>query len=89
MKPAIKNKTEVLLRLSSNINGNYDDEINFPNTLLLTNSQVPNLRKAFASYLSTDIKLSKTRLFKMIQSGRLLDPLLKTGLPSMKTVIKQ
>ena len=77
------------MRLSSNINGNYDDEINFSNTLLLTNSQVPNLRKAFASYLSTDIKLSKTRLFKMIQSGRLLDPLLKTGLPSMKTVIKQ
>ena len=77
------------MRLSSNINGNYDDEINFPNKLLLTNSQVPNLRKAFASYLSTDIKLSKTRLFKMIQSGRLLDPLLKTGLPSMRTVIKQ
>ena len=77
------------MRLSSNINGNYDDEINFPNKLLLTNSQVPNLRKALASYLSTDIKLSKTRLFKMIQSGRLLDPLLKTGLPSMKTVIKQ
>ena len=77
------------MRLSSNINRNYDDEINFSNKLLLTNRQVPNLRKAFASYLSTDIKLSKTRLFKMIQSGRLLGPRLKTGLPSMKTVIKQ
>ena len=51
-----------------------------------------NLRKAFANYLSTDIKLSKTQLSKMIQSGgflsRLLGPLLKTGLPLMKNVIK-
>ena len=36
---------------------------------LLTNSQVANLRKAFANYLPTDIKLSKTQLSKMIQSG--------------------
>ena len=41
--------------------------------------------EAFANHLSTDIKLSKTQLSKMIQSGgflgRLLGPLLKTGLP--------
>ena len=69
-----------------------DDETNFPHKLLLTNRQVANLRKAFANYLSTDIKLSKTQLSKMIQSGgflgRLLGPLLKTGLPLMKNVIK-
>ena len=42
--------------------------------------------------LSTDIKLSKTQLSKMIKSGgffgRLLDPLLKTGLHLIKNVIK-
>ena len=58
----------------------------------MTNRQVANLCKAFASYLSTNIKLSKTQLSKMIQSGeflsKLLDPLLKTGLPLIKNVIK-
>ena len=48
--------------------GNSDDEFNFPHKLLLTNRQVANLCKAFANYLSTDIKLSKTQLSKMIQS---------------------
>ena len=89
-KSAIKNETEVVLRLSSNMIG--DNETNFPHKLLLTNRQVANLRKAFANYLSTDIKLSKTQISKMIQSGgflgRLLGPLLKTGLPLMKNVIK-
>ena len=65
-----------------------DNETNFPRKLLLTNRQVPNLRKAFSNHLSADIKLSKTQLSKMIQSegffGRLLGPLLKTGLPLMK-----
>ena len=60
--------------------------------MLLTNRQVANLRKAFASYLSVDVKLSKTQLYKMIHSGgfldRLLGPLLKTGLPLIKNVIK-
>ena len=65
-----------------------DNETNFPHKLLLTNKQVANLRKALANHLSTDIKLSKTQLSKMIQSGgflgRLLGPLLKTGLPLIK-----
>ena len=60
--------------------------------LLLTNRQVSNLCKAFSNYLSTDIKLSKTQLSKMIQLGgflgKLLGPLLKTGLPLIKNVIK-
>ena len=92
LKSAIKNESKVVLRLSSNMIGDSDDKINFPHELLLTNRQVANLRKAFANYLSTDIKLSKTQLSKMIQSGgflgRLLGPLLKTGLPLMKNVIK-
>ena len=55
LKSAIKNETDVALRLSSNMVGNSDDETNFPHKLLLTNRQVANLRKAFANYLSTDI----------------------------------
>ena len=90
LKSAIKIETEVVLRLSSN--GVGDNETNFPDKLLLTNRQVTNLRKAFANYLSSDIKLSETQLSKMIQSGellgRLLGPLLKTGLPLLKNVIK-
>ena len=69
-----------------------DDETNFLHKLLLTNRQIANLCKAFPNYLSNDIKLSKTQISKMIQSGgflgRLLGPLLKTGLPLMKNVIK-
>ena len=91
LQSAIKNEAEVVLRLSSNMVSNSDDETNFPHKLLLTNRQVSNLRKAFANHLSADIKLSKTQLSKMIQSGgflgRLLGPLLKTGLPLIKNVI--
>ena len=58
-----------------------DNETNFPHKLILTNR-----------HLSTDIKLSKTKLSEIIQSGgffgRLLSPLLKTGLPLIKNVIK-
>ena len=60
--------------------------------MLLTDRQVANLRKAFANNSSADIKLSKTQLSKTIQSGgflsRLLGPLLNTGLPLTKNVIK-
>ena len=58
----------------------------------MTNRQVANIRKAFANNLSTDIRFSKVQLSKMIQSegflGKLLGPLLRTGLPIMKSVIK-
>ena len=55
-KSATKNGKDVILRLSSNMIGNWDDEANFPHKLLLTNRQVANLRKAFANHASTDIK---------------------------------
>ena len=85
---AIKNKTEVVLRLSSSMVG--DDETNFPHKLLLTNRQVANLWKAFADKSATDIKLSKNQMCKMIQSGGFLGRLLlKTGLPLMENVIKR
>ena len=37
LKSAIKNETDVVLRLSSNMIVNSDDNINFPHELLLTN----------------------------------------------------
>ena len=89
-KSAIKNESKVVLRLSSNMIG--DNETNLPHKLLLINRQVSSLRKAFSNHLSADIKLSKTQLSKMIQLGRflgrLLGPLLKTGLPLIKNIIK-
>ena len=90
LKSAIKDETEIVLRLSSNMI--VDNENNVPYKLLLTNRQVAKICKAFANNSSTDIKLSNSQLSKMIQSGvflgRLLGPLLKTGLPLTKNVIK-
>ena len=54
LKSEIKNETEVVLRLSSNMIGH--NESNFLHKLLLTNRQVSNLSKAYANYLSADIK---------------------------------
>ena len=89
-KSATKNETDVVLRLSWNMIG--DNETSSPHKLLLTNRQLVNLRKAFTNNSSTDIKLSKTQLSKMIQSGgflvRLLASLLQAGLSLMKNIIK-
>ena len=88
LKSSIKTKTEVVLRLSLSMVCNK--EINLPHRLLLTNRQIANLQKADKS--STDIKLSKTQISKMMQSGgflgRLLGPFQKAGLPLIKNVIK-
>ena len=69
-----------------------DDETICPHELLLTNKQVANLCIAFTNKSSTGIKLSKTQISKMIQSGvflgRFLGSLLKTRLPLIKNVIK-
>ena len=40
LKSAIKIETEVVLRVSSNMAGNSDDETNFTHKLLLANKQV-------------------------------------------------
>ena len=64
--------------------GDFDDETSFPHKLLLINSCES---KAFANKSSADIKLSKTQLSGMAQSGGFLDPLLKTALPLMKIII--
>ena len=71
--------------------GDSNDKANFPHGLLLTDRQVSSIRKAFSNNSSADIEFSKNQLSKMIQSGgflgRLFGPLLKTGLPLIKSVI--
>ena len=49
LKSAIKNETEITLRLLSNVIGNSDDKTNLPHELSLTNRQLANLRKNFAN----------------------------------------
>ena len=88
LKTAVKNKTGTVLRISLKMfNGN-----DLPHELLLTTRQKTIVRNAFNNNISTDLKLSKEQISKIIQSGgflgRLLGPLLKTGLPLIKNIIK-
>ena len=53
--------------------GSSNDKTNFPQKLLLTNTEVSKNHKAFANGSSANIKLSKTQLSKMIQSGGFLE----------------
>ena len=63
---------------------------------MLTDRQVANIRKAFAKNTSTDIKLSKTQLSKMMQSGgflgnllsKLAGPLMKVAMPLAKNILE-
>ena len=91
LKSAITNENKVVIRLSPNMIGDSNDETNFPHELLLTDRPVSSIRKAFANNSSVDIKFSETQLSKMIQSrrllGKLLGPLLKTGLLLIKNVL--
>ena len=66
LKSGIKNGTEVILKISSNVvrDSSVVDENNFPHRLLLTNTQVSRLHKAFANDSSANVKLSKTQLHK-------------------------
>ena len=67
-----------------------EDEL--PHELLLTTRQKAKLRNSFNNNMSIDLKLSRAQISKIIQFGgffgRLLCPLLKTGLPLIKNVIK-
>ena len=91
----LKSSIKEYLRISSNMVSNSNDNTNFPHELLLTNRQIPNIRKAFANHSSIDIKLSKTKLSKMIQSGgflgnllgKLAGPLMEVAMPLAKNVL--
>ena len=95
LKSAIKNETDVVLRISSGMVGNSNDNTNFPHKLLLLDRQVANTCKAFSNNLSTDVKFSKTQLSKIIQSGgflgnflsKLAGPLMKVAMPLAKNVL--
>ena len=56
LKSGIKNGREVTLNLSSNVTGDSNDENNFPQKLLLTDTQVSRICKALANGSSTNIK---------------------------------
>ena len=45
---------------------------NLPHELLLTPRQKTNLRNAFENNMSTDLKLSKAQISKIIQPGEIL-----------------
>ena len=66
LKSAIRNETDVVIRLPPNMIGDSNDRGNFSHELLLTNRQVSSICKAFANDSSIDIKSSKTQLSKII-----------------------
>ena len=74
LKSGIKNSTQVTLNLSSNKFGECNDETDFPYKLLLINTQISKVRKAFPNSSSANIKFPKTQLLKMVQFGRILIP---------------
>ena len=59
LKSAIKNKMEVVLTLSPNMIGEYNDKAHFPHELLLTDRQISSICKAFSSNLSADVKFKE------------------------------
>ena len=72
LKIAVKNKIGTTLRINLKMfNGN-----NLPHELLLTTRQKTKLRNAFENKVSSNIKLSKTQMSKIIQSGGFLGSLL-------------
>ena len=88
----MKNNTEVTLILSSNVVRDSNDGKKIPHKLLLTNTLASKIRKAFANNSSANIKLLKTQLHKIRQSGgllgRILGQSLKTGLPLIRDILK-
>ena len=88
LKTAVKDNQGTTLRISAKM---FDSD-NLPHELLLTTRQTTRLRNAIEKNMSTDIKLSKAQRSKIIQSGgflgKCLGPLLKTGLPLLKSVTK-
>ena len=91
LKYGIRSGTEVTLKLSENVIGDSNNEINFSHKFLSTNTQVARLCKVIANGLSANIKLSKTHLDQIVQSegflGRRLGQLLKNGM-LMKNILK-
>ena len=88
LKSAVKNRQRTTLRMNTRI----FSANNLPHEFLLTTRQTTKLRNATENNISIDTKLSKAQISKLIQSGgflgKLFGPLLRTGLPLIKNVIK-
>ena len=84
LKTAVKNITRTTLRISLNMfNGN-----DLPHELSLTKRQKTKIRNALNNNISTNLKLSKAQISKIIQSGGFLESLLsKLASPLMKEAI--
>ena len=65
LKSVAKSKTGTILR----INEKYFQDEELSHELFLTTRQTTKIRNAFANNMSTDIKLSKAQISKIIQSG--------------------
>ena len=91
LKDAVKDNARITLRM----NKKMFDENDLPHKLLITTRQKTKLRNAFNNNSSADIKLSKTQIPKIIQSGgflgsllsKLAGPLMKVALPFAKNVL--
>ena len=91
LKKAVKSNEGTTLRLGIR-NFNKDER---PHELLLTTRQNTKLRNAVNNNSATDIKLSKSQIKKIIQSGgflgkllsKLAGPLMKVALPLAKNVL--
>ena len=91
LKTAVKDKTGATLGITLKIlNGN-----DMPHELLLTTRQKTKLRNAFNNIMSTDLKLSKAQISKIIQSAgflgsllsKLAGPLMKVAIPLAKKIL--
>ena len=91
LKNAVKNNTGTTLRMNIKVFDGND----LPHELLLTTGQKPRLRNGFNNKMSTDIKLSKAQISKIIKSGRFLQsllnklagPLMKVAVPLAKNIL--
>ena len=68
LKSGIKNCTEVTLNFSSNVIGDSYDETYFPHRLLLADSQVSRLSRAFVNNSSTKYRFFSPLLVDMTSS---------------------
>ena len=90
-KTAVKNKIETTLRMSLKM---FDGN-NLPHELLLTTRQKAKLRNVFNNNMSTDLKLFRAQISKILQSSgflgsllsKLAGPLMKVAIPLVKDVL--
>ena len=93
LKASVKDKTGATLRMSLKMFNGKD----FPHELLLTTRQKTKLTNAFNNNMSTELKLSKAQISKIIQSGgflgsllsKLAGSLMKVAIPLAKHVLAQ